>query len=325
MKILILIAAFTSTLSFAARKDEPFSPLPKANILDKSKVELGKKLFFDPRLSLSGGISCNSCHNLATGGVDNLPGSIGHKWQLGTTNSPTVLNSKYNIAQFWDGRAKDLKEQAKGPVENPAEMASNHTLATKTISSIPGYVSEFKSVYKKSPSIDLIADAIAAFEETLVTPNSAFDQWLAGDDKALSKDALEGYNLFKQKGCISCHNGPAIGGMMFQKLGLIKPYPVKGDNFGRFNVTKNESDKFFYKVPTLRNVELTYPYLHDGSVDTLEEMVAIMGEYQLGQKFSKDEISKIVSFLKSLTGEISVTLPNLPPSVASTPKPNPKG
>lgn len=313
-----------STQAFAARKGEPFKPLPAAKVTNKAKIELGKQLFFEPRLSRSGFISCNSCHNLATGGVDNLKGSIGHGWHVGTTNSPTVFNSVYNIAQFWDGRAKDLKEQAKGPIENPVEMASNHKLATQTIASIPGYVASFKKVYKGKVTIDRIADAIAEFEKTLVTPNSRFDKWLAGNDNAMSKYEKEGYELFKTKGCLACHSGPAIGGSMFQKLGLIKPYPVKGDNLGRFNVTKKEQDKYFYKVPTLRNIELTYPYLHDGSVATLEEMVAIMGEYQLGQKFTKDEISKIVAWLKTLTGEYQVVLPTLPPNGAKTPKPDTK-
>lgn len=235
----------SATLAFGAtaRKNEPIQPIAPAAKLDARKVELGRKLFFDPRLSKSAFLSCNSCHNLATGGADNLPSSIGHKWNLGPINSPTVLNSKYNIAQFWDGRAKDLTEQAGGPIANPGEMASSHTVAIDVLNSIPQYKTWFKEVYGSGPvTIAMITDAIATFEETLVTPDSRFDHSLKGDDKALTAVELKGYNLFKNSGCVGCHNGPAVGGGSFQKFGVVKPYAKDTKTLGRYEVTKVESD-----------------------------------------------------------------------------------
>ncbi len=306
-------------------REEPIQPIPLKIDYDPEKVELGKMLYFDPRLSKSGFISCNSCHNLATGGVDNLPRSIGHKWQFGGINAPTVLNSRYNIAQFWDGRARDLKEQAGGPIENPVEMAFSHDLAVKVIQSIPQYVQRFKNVYGTDQiDIDKITDAIAAFEETLITPNSRFDQWLRGDDKALTPEEKEGYQLFKEKGCITCHNGIGVGGNMFQKFGVVKPYEKDTKTLGRYEVTKTEADKYVFKVPILRNVELTYPYFHDGSTYSLSEAVNIMAEYQLGIELTSEETRKIVAFLKTLTGEQPrIVYPVLPPSTEKTPKPTP--
>ena len=192
---------------------------------DPAKVELGKKLFFDPRLSKSGAISCNSCHNLGMGGSDNIKGSIGHNWQQqGGINSPTVLNSSLSIAQFWDGRAKDLSEQAGGPI-NPMEMASSHELAVQVLNSIPGYKAEFKQVFGKDAiTIEEVTGALAAFEETLVTPNARFDKWLRGDKQALTVQELAGYQLFKNSGCVACHNGAAVGGNSFQKMGVVEPY-----------------------------------------------------------------------------------------------------
>ncbi|NRA68842.1 MAG: cytochrome-c peroxidase [Pseudobacteriovorax sp.] len=318
--LITLLSMGPSLTGFSqARKGEPIAPIEAPTGYHKAKVELGKKLFFDPRLSKSSAISCNSCHNLMTGGSDNQVSSIGHNWQLGPINSPTVLNAKYNIAQFWDGRAKDLKEQAGGPIANPKEMGFTHELALEVVESIPGYKSSFSKVYgTKAVTIDQVTDAIAAFEETLVTPNSPFDQWLLGDDKALTALELAGYQNFKAKGCVACHNGPAVGGGSFHKMGIVKPYPTKAE--GRFAVTKNPADKQVFKVPTLRNIELTYPYFHDGSVWSLEQAVDIMAEHQLGIKLSKEENNSIVAFLKTLTGDQpSFALPQLPPSTISTP------
>jgi cytochrome c peroxidase len=248
-----------------AASQEPIQPVEPAVIKEPAKVELGKKLFFDPRLSRSGAISCNSCHNLGMGGSDNLKASIGHKWQQGSINSPTVLNSSLNIAQFWDGRAKDLREQAGGPIANPMEMASTHELAVQVLNSIPGYRAEFKQVFGKDDiTIDEVTGALAAFEETLVTPNSRFDQWLRGDQKALTVRELAGYELFKNSGCVACHNGVAVGGNSFQKMGLVTPYVTENKAEGRAAVTGKDADRFNFKVPTLRNVALTYPYFHDG-------------------------------------------------------------
>jgi cytochrome c peroxidase len=199
------------------------------------------------------------------GGTDNLKTSIGHNWQEGPINSPTVLNSSLNVAQFWDGRAADLKEQAGGPIANPGEMAFSHVLAVSLLESIPGYVKEFKLVYGEDGiDIDKVTEAIAEFEKTLVTPNSRFDQWLLGDENALSADEVAGYELFKDSGCAGCHNGAAAGGTTFQKMGVIEPYKTDNPAEGRFAVTGIDADRFNFKVPTLRNVELTYPYFHDG-------------------------------------------------------------
>ena len=314
---------FVASTGHAAR-NEPIQPIAPAVVKDHAIVELGKNLFFDPRLSKSGFISCNSCHNLATGGADNLVSSIGHKWNIGPINSPTVLNAKYNFVQFWDGRAKDLKDQAGGPIANPGEMASTHELALAVLDSIPGYRAEFKTVYGKDKiDIDSVTDAIAAFEETLVTPNSPFDKWLNGDDHALTASAKAGYDLFKEKGCISCHMGAAVGGTSFQKMGLVNAYTRDTKTIGRMAVTKKEADKFFFKVPVLRNIELTAPYFHDGSVWTLEEAVDVMAWHQLGIKLKTEERTNIVAFLKSLTGEQpKIVYPVLPPSTGSTPTPN---
>lgn len=308
-----------------AQTAEPISPIKPAAVKNAGMVELGKKLYFDPRLSKSGFISCNSCHNLSMGGTDNLKTSIGDKWQQGPINAPTVLNSSMNLAQFWDGRAKDLKEQAGGPIANPGEMAFTHELAVDVLRSIPQYVGEFKKVFG-SDKIDIgkVTDAIAAFEETLVTPNSRFDKWLAGDKKALSDKELAGYTLFKTSGCVACHNGPAVGGNSFQKMGVVAPYKASSPAEGRSAVTGKDADRFNFKVPTLRNVELTYPYFHDGEAATLEQAVDVMGRLQLGKKFTEDETAKVVAFLKTLTGEQpNFKLPQLPPSTNATPRPKP--
>ena len=307
-----------------AMRSEPIQPIPAVETADPGKVELGKMLFFEPRLSKSGFISCNSCHNLSTGGADNLPSSVGHGWELGPINSPTVLNSRFNFVQFWDGRAKDLVEQAGGPIENPREMASNHTLAVQVLNSIPGYEKWFNAAYGDGEiTIERVTDAIAAFEETLVTPGAPFDRWLEGDDKALSKEARAGYELFKAKGCTACHVGVNAGGTMYQKFGLVKPYERDTKTMGRYDVTKNEADKYFFKVPTLRNIELTAPYFHDGSVWDLREAVKMMGEYQLGIPVSDAEAEKIIAFLQALTGkQPEIIYPLLPPSVVETPRPD---
>ncbi|OJX81871.1 cytochrome-c peroxidase [Magnetospirillum sp. 64-120] len=326
MRSLILAAAFTVAASAAfAAADEPIQPIQPAKAANPAMVELGKKLYFDPRLSKSGFISCNSCHNLSMGGTDNLKTSIGDHWQEGPINSPTVLNSALNLAQFWDGRALTLQDQAGGPIANPGEMASTHTLALSVLQSIPAYVAEYKAVFKSDKiTVDGVTKAIAAFEETLVTPNSRFDKWLKGDKKALTSDELAGYELFKDSGCTACHNGAAAGGNTFQKMGVVEPYKTTSAAEGRVAVTKDEADRFFFKVPTLRNVELTYPYFHDGAATSLTQAVDTMGRIQLGKSFTKEENAKIVAFLKSLTGDQpDFKLPILPPSNDSTPKPTP--
>ncbi len=349
MKFHILAAsmALAITSIALAGSEEPIQSIKAAKIANPEQVELGKKLYFDPRLSKSGFTSCNSCHNLSMGGTDNLKTVVGDHRHEGPINTPTVLNSSMDLARFWDDRAKDLQAQAAGPIANPGEMSSNHVLVVevdqsgcagrcgrsagcsnhalvvKVIQSIPGYVTEFKKVFGRDQvTIEEITEAIAAFEETLVTPNSRFDKWLKGDKKAITAEELAGYNLFKESGCIACHNGPAVGGNTFQKMGLVEPYKTTSPAERRKDVTGEDADCFLFKVPMLRNVELTYPYFHDGAVNTLKEAVNTMGRIQLGKKFTDEENARIVAFLKSLTGEQpSFNLPILPPSSDRTPRP----
>ncbi|WP_292414252.1 MULTISPECIES: cytochrome-c peroxidase [unclassified Methylophaga] len=305
--------------------NEPIKPIQTFIITEPDKVELGKKLFFDPRLSRSGFISCNSCHNLSMGGSDNLPTSIGHNWQQGPINSPTVLNSSMNLAQFWDGRAADLQEQAAGPIANPMEMAFSHSLAIDVLRSIPQYVAEFNKIYGSDDiTLDQVTNAIAAFEETLVTPNSRFDLWLKGNDNALTDTEIAGYQKFKQIGCVACHNGEAVGGSSFQRMGIMEPYQTENPAEGRIAVTGKDADRFSFKVPTLRNVELTYPYFHDGAYWKLEDAVDVMARLQLGQELKEQDIKNITAFLKTLTGDQpQFAIPQLPPSTANTPVPVP--
>ncbi len=324
---LTLISLAVSMAAGGASAKEPIDPIRPVQEINLAQVELGKKLYFDPRLSKSGFISCNSCHNLSMGGTDNIKTSIGHNWQQGPINAPTVLNSSLNLAQFWDGRAKDLKEQAGGPIANPGEMASNHVLAIEVLESIPEYRVEFKQVFgTEKITIDEVTQAIAEFEKTLVTPNSPFDQWLLGDEDALTAKEKEGYALFKNSGCVACHNGEAVGGNSFQKMGAVEAYQTDNPAEGLSAVTGKDADRFKFKVPTLRNVELTYPYFHDGEAETLEEAVELMGRLQLGKKFTEEENAKVVAFLKSLTGDQpAFQMPILPPSTAKTPRPQPFG
>lgn len=327
MKIRTIAAALLAVCISAAwaAADEPIQPIKPAKITKPAMVELGKKLFFDPRLSKSGFISCNSCHNLSMGGSDNLKTSIGDHWHQGPINSPTVLNSSMSLAQFWDGRAVDLKAQAGGPIANPGEMGFSHALAVGMLESIPAYTAEFKQVFGTDKiDIDKVTTAIAEFENTLVTPNSRFDRWLKGDKKAITANELAGYKLFKESGCVACHNGPAVGGNSFQKMGVVEPYKTSNPAEGRIAVTGEDADRFTFKVPSLRNVELTYPYFHDGAANTLPEAVNTMGRVQLGKKFTPEENAKIVAFLKTLTGDQpSFKLPILPPSSDTTPRPIP--
>jgi len=320
--LLAVSIAAAWTLGHAA---EPIQPIEPAKEINQARAELGKMLFFDPRLSRSGFISCNSCHNLSMGGSDNLKTSVGDHWQQGPINSPTVLNSSMNLAQFWDGRAADLKEQAGGPIANPGEMAFSHTLAVDVLTSIPAYVRDFRLTFgSEGVDIDRVTEAIAEFEKTLVTPNSHFDLWLLGDASALTQQELAGYELFKSSGCVACHNGPAAGGNSFQKMGLVEPYQTRNEAQGRAAVTGQDADRFKFKVPTLRNVELTYPYFHDGEAATLSDAVEVMGRLQLGRVFDEAENASIVAFLKTLTGDQpKFLLPILPPSTDKTPRPHP--
>ena len=291
---------------------------------DAARVDLGRKLFFDPRLSRSGFISCNSCHNLSMGGSDNITSSIGDRWQKGPINSPTVLNSRLNLAQFWDGRAKDLKEQAGGPIANPGEMAFTHDLAVDMLRSIPQYVAEFKAVFGHDKlTIDEVTSAIAAFEETLVTPN-ARRQVAAGRPGGDRCAGAARLRVVQEQWLHRLPQRPERRRRLVPEDGLIEAYKTTSTAEGRFAVTKQDIDRFYFKVPTLRNVELTYPYFHDGAADTLAQAVDAMGRLQLGRKFSEAEIADVVAFLKTLTGEQPrVVLPILPPSSDKTKRPQP--
>lgn len=278
--------------------------MPGAEQDTPARVTLGKKLFFEKRLSINNSQSCNSCHvvDRQRGGVDNQPFSPGAKGKRGGRNSPTVLNAGFHSAQFWDGRASTLEEQAKGPILNPIEMGMpDPGVVLERLNSDAGYQRDFKRAFpgeEKPLTYDNLARAIAAFERTLVT-RDRFDDFLKGRDAALSKAELRGLDLFLSAGCTTCHDGPVLGGNRFQKVGLVNPYVTPDE--GRFAVTKEEGDKFLFKVPSLRNVAITEPYFHDGSQATLEEAVRQMGWLQLGRKFSENEVKDLVAFLGSLT------------------------
>ncbi len=286
---------------------EPVQPLPQKMDLNEKKVALGNKLFHDTRLSADNTLSCASCHALYKGGTDRMRFSTGINGQVGGINSPTVFNAVFNTKQFWDGRAADLVEQAAGPVHNPIEMGSNWEQVLAKLKQDAGYGEAFKSLYKDGMTGDNIADAIATFEMSLVTPNSRFDQYLHGKTDALNEDELKGYQLFKVS-CASCHAGKNLGGLSFERMGVKRGYFADRGNLteadnGLFNFTQKESDRHKFKVPTLRNIALTAPYFHDGSTDDLSEAVRIMGKYQVGKNFSEKEVSQIVQFLHTLTGE----------------------
>jgi cytochrome c peroxidase len=293
----------------AAVAVEPLKPLPSSVDVNMDKVLLGRSLYHDTALSGDGTISCATCHSFDHGGAEPRKTSIGMNGHVGPINSPTVLNSGYNFVQFWDGRAKDLQDQAAGPVANPGEMGETWESVVAKLKKNPEYVAAFSKLYDDGITQNNATDAIAEYEKSLITP-SRFDAYLLGDENAITEAEKEGYATFKEVGCTACHTGINVGGTMFQKLGLVKDYfadrgtPLTDADLGRFNVTKNPAEKHFFKVPTLRNVELTAPYLHDGSRDTLEETVQIMGKYQLGRDLSEAQIKSIVAFLKSLTGEL---------------------
>lgn len=310
-----------------------FQPIPEAAVVIKDRklssdqIELGKWLFFEPRLSKSNIISCNTCHSIGTGGADNISTSIGHGWQQGPRNSPTVFNAVFNAAQFWDGRAADLKEQAKGPVQASVEMNATPKHVEDTLRSIPEYVEFFAKAFpgeKQAVTFDNMATAIEAFESTLTTPNSRFDQFLAGKE-TLNGTELTGLNLFVNKGCVACHSGINVGGQGYFPFGVIKKpgadvLPV--EDKGRFTVTNTASDEYVFRAGPLRNIALTAPYFHSGEVWDLEQAVAIMGSSQLGHELNSDEVKAITAFLHTLTGDQpQVTYPILPRSTSATPKP----
>ena len=281
---------------------ELISPIEDDLNVDLNKALLGKKLFMDPQLSHDNTISCASCHHLDKGGDDNRQFSVGVNNKMGNINSPTVFNSKYNFVQFWDGRAKDLEEQVLVPLHNPDDMNSNIQEVVEKLKKSQEYKNLFQKVYNDTIKEEYVIDAIVEFEKALITPNSKFDRYLKGEVNILSHVEKEGFELFKSYGCISCHNGVNIGGNLFQRVGIVKQIKYENKYLGRYNVTKDEEDKYFYKVPTLRNIELTAPYLHSGEIKTLREAVTFMMEYQIGVTPNAAEVNHIMAFLRTLTG-----------------------
>jgi cytochrome c peroxidase len=286
----------------------PFQPLPLDVEFDKRKVTLGDRLFHEKRLSSDGTIACSSCHDLEKGGADSRRFSVGVGGKVGQLNAPTVFNGGFNFRQFWDGRADTLEKQVDGPLLHPAEMGSTWADVLSTLKSDSAYAKAFAGIYPDGVTPDNARDAVATFERSLITPNSRFDRYLRGETGVLTDIELKGFRLFTEIGCVTCHQGMNIGGNMFQALGRVGNYFAdRGDetarDLGRFNVTGDERDRHKFKVPSLRNVELTAPYLHDGSAATLEEVVQIMARYQIGQPIHDDEVASLVAFLRTLTGE----------------------
>ncbi len=334
-RLLALAALFSSSAAFAeADLSEAFlpmfQPLPAqasapGNELTEAKINLGRQLFFETRISAGGAMSCNSCHKLDTYGQDNLPFSPGHEGKLGGRSSPSVYNAALHLAQFWDGRAPSVEEQAKGPVLNPVEMGMpSASFVVRVLKSIPGYVTSFKAAFpgEADPvTYDNFGKAVGAFERKLLTP-SKWDAFLRGDKNALTDEEKKGFSTFATTGCVTCHNGVGVGGAMYQKLGLAKPWPGLKDN-GRSEVTKNPAEKAFFKVPSLRNITETAPYLHDGSVKKLDEMVKKMAEHQLAKQLTDEQTASIITFLKTLKGDLPtdyIKAPQLPESGPDTPK-----
>ena len=313
---LLALSALSASAALLDSVNIPKTPQQEA------KIELGKMLWFDPRLSLSGKVSCNTCHDLSTYGADTKPLSIGYAGRKGTVNSPTVFNAEKQIAQFWDGRAKTLAEQATGPITNPLEMAMTPELAEGVIRSIPGYRPYFEKAFgSKNPTFSEIAEALAAFETTLTTPNAPFERYLKGDKNALTQQQIDGLKLFRRSGCIRCHSGNLLGGTSFQKVGSVRPYVTDNSSKGRMDVSGKPWDEMMFKVPTLLNVERTAPYFHDGAVKTLPDAVKKMADIQLDMNLSEKQVEEIVAFLESLNGELpKIEKPTLPPSGPETRK-----
>lgn len=306
MKKALIAALATMTISSAqATINQMITPLPNLVPFDKQKAILGKALYMDTTLSKDGKVSCNTCHNLQTFGVDNEIFSTGAGGVLDEPfNTPSTFNAVFNFVQFWDGRAKDLADQATNPFTNPKEMAlKDEAQVIEMVEANPKYKSEFDKLYG-GVTLESITDAIAEFEKTLITPNSPFDRYQSGDENAISEAAKRGWEAFKTNGCVACHQGQNVGGTMYQKIGIFEPYPNQ-ENLGRYEITKNEADKMVFKVPSLRNVAKTAPYYHDGSVPTLDACVQFMAYYQLGRFLDQQTVDDIVAFLESLTGEFN--------------------
>ncbi len=339
-KILFSVLTLVTSNAWSFKPLPTKVPEPKDNLMTPAKIELGKMLFFDPRLSMDGTVSCNSCHNVMSHGGDGRPVGVGVHGQRGGRGSPTVWNSAFQTVQFWDGRAATLEDQAKGPLINGVEMGmTSHDFVVGRLEKIPGYVEAFKKVFpkdKKSISIDNIAKAIATYERTLITPNSPFDKYIKGNKKAMSIQQIRGMKLVNEIGCTSCHTGDNFSGDGFKMgEGNYQPFPqIPGSKFdkmyditsdlGRYEVTKNVEDKNLWRVPTWRNIAITAPYFHNGKVKTLHEAVRVMAKTQLDMDLNETQVDDIVAFLNALTGEFpKQTMPQLPHTINSTLTPEP--
>jgi len=298
LKIFFFTLLFINTL-FA----DVIAPIPQKAEYDKIKAELGKKLFFDPILSIDNTIACASCHILPGSGSDMSPYSKGVGGAFGGLNTPTVLNAVYNLSQFWDGRAKDLQEQAVGPIVNPVEMASTKEHVLKVLNENKSYKKHFYTIYEEDLKFSQVTEVLAEFQKALITPNAPFDNYLRGDQTALTDLEKRGYELFQSKGCISCHNGINIGGSLYQKVGIFEEFLGQKGSLGRYNVTKDEDDRYTFKVPSLRNIALTSPYMHDGNISKLKDIISKMGRFQLGQDMQEEDVKAIEAFLRTLTGQ----------------------
>lgn len=307
-KFIFLFLLASSHVAYSAELDEPIKPIPLSLHQDPARAEIGRQLFSDPRLSANNTRSCATCHNLDKGGMDSMPRSVGFAGKITGVNTPTVFNAALNFKQFWNGRAESLEGQIDMVIQNPVEMGSTWEGVIKKISEDKNYAKSFAAAYKDGVTKANIQNALATYERTLITPNARFDRYLRGDQNAITEDEKKGYQKFKQYGCIACHQGVNVGGNMFQKFGVMGDYFVQRGNpteadLGRYLVTKDESDKHVFKVPSLRNVTLTAPYFHDASAKSLEDAVDVMFRYQLGRVGTKEDKKFILLFLNTLTGE----------------------
>lgn len=288
--------------------DQPIQPIPLEIKLNPDKVALGNKLFQETLLSDNNSMSCVICHNLNKGGIDGLMHSINRNGINLHINTPTVFNSLFNFKQNWNGRFATLEDQIEGAIRNPNDMRENWDNVIIKLRQVPEYVDNFARIYENGITKDNIINAIATYERSLYTPNSRFDKYLRGDKTAITKQEEQGYNIFKAYGCISCHQGVNVGGNLFQKFGVFGNYfadrgKIVTQDFGRFNITGQEDDRYVFKVPSLRNITITAPYFHDGSAPNLEAAIGIMAKYQLGREISNKNIKLIIQFLQTLTGE----------------------
>lgn len=337
IKPLLSILALASVTNLAwAIEWQPLpetAPAPADNPITSAKVKLGQMLYFDPRLSSTGTVSCNSCHNVMAGGEDSRPVAAGVHGQTGDRSAPTVWNAAFHATQFWDGRAASLEDQARGPVTNPIEMGmKSWDEVVARLEQIPEYPTLFKEAFGTDAKIseDNVVKAIATYERTLITPNSPYDRYVKGDQSALTEQQVRGMQTFAAVGCDTCHSGPAFSGQTGQGVGVFRKFPMFDNPFfegkykfkqdlGRYGVTKKEEDKHFFKVPTLRNVALTAPYFHNGAVKTLDEAVRVMAKLQLNRDLSDQEVADLVAFLNALTGEFPVQeMPRLPATLGKT-------